>query len=274
MVNTMKAAIVYADILGFSLAATEPGARLALEQLSDIAHILSTDDSLAKYLHRPVWKTRFALSDSIFLVANDPVEACRAAAEFFFNLAFYNASQDVPVLMRGSIAFGEVRETGPIFPETGKGNLVGEAVVRAVQLERSGPKGPRLLVLPEVAELLRKSRSMKTLLANDGETAELLWLLPEDLSVAEGLLIGDVVGAACRLAASVSAASTAALHAAAYADLAVRSLLRLRRHNREAARIAIEKASLESFRGKLTRLYDRLREDPARRRDSLLRLLK
>ena len=38
MVKTMKTALFYADILGFSISATEPGAGRALGQLSDVAH--------------------------------------------------------------------------------------------------------------------------------------------------------------------------------------------------------------------------------------------
>lgn len=273
MVKTMKTAIFYADILGFSIAATEPGAGRALAQLSDVAHILSADDSLAKYLQRVVWDARYGLSDSIFLLSRDAAEACLAAAEFFFNLAYYNATQNLPVLMRGSIAFGEVRKTRPIFPETGKGNLVGEAVVRAVQLERSGPKGPRLLVTREVAEVLKKNALRKHLLDTHAEKNELLWLLPEDLALAEGLLIGDVAAAACRLALNAPPASAALPHFAAYVDFAIRSLLRLKRHNPEGARIAVRKASIEVFRKQLTRLYDRIGEDSARRRESLFRLL-
>jgi hypothetical protein len=113
MVKTMRAAVFYADILGFSISATEPGAGRALQQLSDVAHILSTDDSLAKYLQREVWSARYALSDSIFLLASDAVEACVAAAEFFFNLAFYNATEELPVLMRGAITFGEGAKDAP-----------------------------------------------------------------------------------------------------------------------------------------------------------------
>src|SRR5208282_5242284 len=133
----MEAAVFYADILGFAQLATRPRARGALEQLSDVAHLLSTEDSLAKYLQRPVWRRRYGLSDSIFLVGDDVIEASAAAAAFFFNLAFYNATQNVPALMRGAITFGEVRQTRGIFPETGKENVVGEAVIRAVKLERS-----------------------------------------------------------------------------------------------------------------------------------------
>jgi hypothetical protein len=274
MVKTMKTAVFYADILGFSIAATEPGAGRALGQLSDVAHILSTENSLAKYLQRQVWNARYGLSDSIFLLARDAADTCLAGAEFFFNLASYNATEELPVLMRGSITFGEVRKTRPIFPETAKGNVVGEAVVRAVQLERSGPKGPRLLVSAEVAKALKKNSSKKHLLDIHAETNELLWLLPEDLALAEGLLIGDVAGAACRLALSAGPTSAALPHLAAYADLAIRSILRLKQFNPDAARIAIRKSSIDVLRNRLTRLYDRIGEDSAGRRGSLFRLLK
>ena len=82
MVKTMKTAVFYADILGFSIAATEPGAGRALGQLSDVAHILSTEDSLAKYLQRQVWNARYGLSDSIFLLARDAADACLAGLNF------------------------------------------------------------------------------------------------------------------------------------------------------------------------------------------------
>jgi hypothetical protein len=274
MVKTMKTAVFYADILGFSIAATEPGAGRALGQLSDVAHILSTQDSLAKYLQPQVWHARYGLSDSIFLLARDAADASLAGAEFFFNLAYYNAIEELPVLMRGSITFGEVRKTRPIFPETGKGNVVGEAVVRAVQLERSGPKGPRLLVSAEVAKALKKNSSKKHLLDIHAETNELLWLLPEDLALAEGFLIGDVAGAACRLALRAGPTSAASPHLAAYADLAIRSILRLKQFNPDAAHIAIRKSSIDVLRNRLTRLYDRIGEDSAARRGSLFRLLK
>ena len=49
---TMKAAVFYADILGFSTLAARAGARRALEQLSDVAHLLSTEDSSRRKLPR------------------------------------------------------------------------------------------------------------------------------------------------------------------------------------------------------------------------------
>jgi hypothetical protein len=79
MVRTMKTAVFYADILGFSIAAAEPGAGRALGQLADVAQFLSTEDSLANYLQREVWNVRYGLSDSIFLLARDAADACLAA---------------------------------------------------------------------------------------------------------------------------------------------------------------------------------------------------
>jgi class 3 adenylate cyclase len=269
----MKAALLYADILGFSTTAARPGARRAVEQLSDVAHLLSTEDSLARYLQRPVWRARYGLSDSIFLVGDRPVEACAAAAEFFFNLAFYNASQAVPVLMRGAITFGEVRQTRAIFPGTALKNLVGEAVVRAVRLERSGAKGPRLLVSGEVARYLKESK-LKPLLDEAREGAgELLWLLPPDISDANGLLVGDIAAGAVRLALSARRSSAAFEHYLAYMDLCLRSLLRLRRHLPEEADVAIRKAAIKKRRAALNRVFVSRGDEFRTARQVLSRLL-
>src|SRR5260370_34465593 len=258
MVKTMKTAVFYADILGFSIAATERGAGRAFGQLSDVAHILSTDNSLAKCLQREVWNARYGISASIFLLACDAADACLAGAEFFFNLAYYNATEKLPVLMRGSITFGEVRKTRPIFPETAKGNVLGEAVVRASSTNEAGRRGPRLFVSAEVAKALKKNSSKKHLLDIHAETNELLWLLPEDLALAEGLLMRDVAGAASALAVSAGPTSAALPHLAAYADLAIRSILRLKQFNPDEARIAIRRSSIDVLRNPLTRLYERI----------------
>jgi hypothetical protein len=114
MVNWMKATVFFADILGFSTLARLPRAIPALEALSDVARLLSKDHALAQYLQRPVWYQRYGLSDSIFMVGREPVAASAAAAEFFFNLAYYNATQNIPVLMRGALTIGEVRRTRPV----------------------------------------------------------------------------------------------------------------------------------------------------------------
>jgi hypothetical protein len=273
MVNLMKAIVFYADILGFSKLARRPRARGALEQLSDVAHLLSTEDSVAKYVQRPVWRRRYGLSDSIFLVGDDAIQAPAAAAEFFFNLAFYNATQDVPTLMRGAITFGEVHQTRGIFPETAKENVVGEAVVRAVQLERSGAKGPRLLISPEVAQALKQSRLSPLLDSTREGVLELLWLLPPDVSLTDGLLVGDVVAAAVRLALSPSRRE-AAPHHIAYLDLAMRSLIRLKRYDPEAAEVAIRKAAIKKLRDRLDRALNRPEDDAQSTRQALARLLR
>lgn len=132
----------FADVLGFGQMASLPGARGALDAISDLAHLLSDSDELIKFLANPVWKERYGLSDSLFLVAEDPIEACAAAAELFFNLTYVNHAAEAPVLLRGAIATGEAHRTEPIFPESATANLVGQAVVRAVRMEGQEPKGP------------------------------------------------------------------------------------------------------------------------------------
>ncbi len=68
MVNSMKETVFFADVLGFSSRARLARAASAIEALSDVAHILSKDHAVARYLQLPVWRQRYALSDSIFLV--------------------------------------------------------------------------------------------------------------------------------------------------------------------------------------------------------------
>ncbi len=146
--------VFFADVLGFSALSRDANAAGAIDALTDLATIFSTQSNIARYLQAAAWRRRYGLSDSIFLVADDPMAACAAAAEIFFNVAYYNSQAEDTVLLRGAIAMGEVREIGPLFPETASANLVGEAVVRAVQLETCGAKGPRLLVSDEVAGAL------------------------------------------------------------------------------------------------------------------------
>jgi hypothetical protein len=223
--------------------------------------------TIAKYLQRSVWRERYGLSDSIFLVGKDTIEASAAAAEFFFNLAFYNATQDRPVLMRGAITLGEVHRTGPIFPETAKANLVGEAIVRAVELEKSGAKGPRLLVSAEIAAALRKSKLKSLVDRTTAGTNELLWLLSPDVHRAEGLDVGDIVAAAARLALNAGVNSAVREHYASYLDLAIRSLLKLKTALPEAADLALKKAQIRTLRVKLSRVVDSLPDHgPANRR--------
>lgn len=267
----MSVTVFYADVLGFSNLSALPSAAAAAEALSDIAHILSTDHALAQYLQRPLWRQRYALSDSMFLVGRDPVAASAAAAEFFFNLAYYNASQDRPVLMRGAITFGQVRRTKPIFPESGKANLIGEAVVRAVQLEGSGVKGPRLLVSSEVVKLLKKSRLKWLVDKRPGCPDEVLWLLPPEGTAADGLMIADVAAVAVRLA--LAAESEAVDQYAAYVDLVVRSLLRLRERFPEAANVCVEGARIGKLEPRLKHVLSLLPDHGRESRAALVKLL-
>ena len=229
MVNSMDKTVLFADVLGFSTLSKTPGAQGAADALSDLAFLLSSDDELAKLLQSPVWGERYGLSDSIFLVAENPVHACAAAAEFFFNLSYVNHTAEAPVLLRGGIAIGEAVKVGPIFPESAKFNLVGEAVVRAVRLESDGPKGPRLLLAEEAARALEDSSQPESWLLsrNEAGKAEILWLLPPDPALANGLLIGEVCRTAFRLAKANGAHPSFGYHYVGYLDLAVRSLQRL-----------------------------------------------
>src|SRR5436305_13092910 len=124
----MPRTVLFADVLGFGNLARAPGATGAKDALSDVAYLLATDDELVQFLRQPVWKERYGLSDSIFLVAEDPVSACAAGAELLFDLAYINHSAETPVLIRGALAQGEADQVKPIFPESAKFNLVGEAV--------------------------------------------------------------------------------------------------------------------------------------------------
>lgn len=182
-----------------------------------------------KLLQSSVWTERYGLSDSIFLVAEDSVQACAAAAEFFFDLAYVNHEAEEPVLLRGAITIGESLRVKPIFPESAKANLVGEAVVRAVRLEGSGPKGPRLLLAEETAKIWEESSQPKNWLLSRNETgqAELLWPLPPDPESVNGLQIGEVCETALRLAEKHGADPSFGYHYLGYLDLVTRSLERL-----------------------------------------------
>jgi len=172
--------VFFADVLGFSALSRVANAAGAIDALTDLATIFSTQNSVARYLQAAAWRRRYGLSDSIFLVADDPIAACAAAAEILFNLAFYNSQAEDTVMLRGAIAMGEVREIGPLFPETAIANLVGEAVARAVKLEGCGAKGPRLLVSDEVVGAL-PAEFASWMLDRTGEgPAELFWPLPPD----------------------------------------------------------------------------------------------
>jgi hypothetical protein len=243
----MTKTVLFADVLGFGSLSRSPGASGAADALSDLAHLLSSDDELAKLLQSSVWTERYGLSDSIFLIAEDPVAACAAAAELFFDLAYVNHETESPVLIRGAVTTGEAFRVKPIFPESATANLVGEAVVRAVRLEESGPKGPRLFLSQETSKAWEASTQAKDWLLSRDETgqAELLWLLPADPTLANGLLIGEVCRTALRLAREHGANPSFGYHYLGYLDLVALSLQRLQAFRPEEAAIAIATSELK-----------------------------
>ena len=268
----MAKTILFVDVLGFGSLAKSPGASRATDALSDLAHLLSSEDELVKILRSSAWTERYGLSDSIFLVSEDPVRACTAASEFFFDLAYVNHQAETPVLLRGAITTGESLRVKPIFPDSATANLVGEAVVRAVKLEEEGPKGPRLLLSEETAKAWEGSSQPDSwLLSRDAKgQAELLWPLPPDPSLSNGLLIGEVCRTAFRLARAYGSHPAFGYHYVGYLDLATRSLDRLlARHPKEGA-AALKASGLKEERTHLEALLktpevvlmDRLRSLP------------
>lgn len=242
--------VFFADVLGFSEMASAPGAQPAVDALADLARLFA-GDPLARYLAPSAgWSGRYGLSDSMFLVADDPAAACAAAAEFCFSLAFYNSGLPSAVLVRGAIASGEVHVAPPLFPETGRANLVGEAVVRAVLLEKSGAKGPRLLVSAEVAEAVRGTQ-VGWLLEPLGAAEELLWLLPPDPAAADGDTIAEVAQAAVGFFERHIGATRVAAHYVAYLDLVTRALVRLKARNVTVAETVLRHSGFERVRAKL-----------------------
>ncbi len=245
MVNIPSRTVFFADILGFGNLSSTKGAESAADALSDLAHLFSSDE-LVQFLRRPLWEERYGLSDSIFLVTEGAVAACSAAAEFFFDLAYVNQGASAPVLLRGTIAVGEALRVKPIFPESATANLIGEAVVRAVLLEKQGSKGPRLLLAPEAAEAWERSEQPASwLLHRSGEGAEILWPLPPDPDVANGLLIGEVCATALRLVREHGAHPRFGYHYLGYLDLMTRSLQRLNEKRPDEAKVAIRVSGLK-----------------------------
>jgi class 3 adenylate cyclase len=252
----MSKTVFFADVLGFSNLSETPGAGGAADALSDLAHLLSGKGEIVKLLQSAIWTERYGLSDSIFLVATDPVQACAAAAEFFFDLAYINHEAEEPVLLRGAITIGEALRVKSVFPESAHYNLVGEAVVRAVRLEESGSKGPRLLLSPETAKAWEESSQPESwLLSQNGKgQAELLWLLPPDPTLANGLQIGEVCRRALRLAREHGENPSFGYHYLGYLDLVTQSLQRLLTVRPdegttavEISELRVEAASLEAL---------------------------
>jgi class 3 adenylate cyclase len=255
----MTRTVLYADVLGFGSLSTAPGATGAADALSDLAYLLSSEDELAKLLRSSAWTERYGLSDSIFLVAEDPVQACAAAAELFFDLAYVNHNVQDPVLLRGAMTIGEVLRVKPIFRESATANLVGEAVVRAVRMEeaRDSPKGPRLLLSNETATAWESSQPEPWLLSrNDKQQAELLWLLPPGPAFVNGLQIGEVCQTALSLAVERAANPSFGHHYLGYLDLVTRSLERLVTVVPEEGSTALKTSGLKEKAPQLESLVD------------------
>jgi hypothetical protein len=259
----MIRSLFYADVLGFGALARTPGAGGAADALSQIAYLFSQDE-LVRFLGGAPWTARYGLSDSLFLVADDPVAAGATAAELFFHLAYVSHVAPAPVLLRGAVAIGEVREVGPIFPETATANLIGEAVVRAAGLEKEGPKGPRLLLADEAAAAWRASVQPEDwLLDQNAGQAELLWLLPPDPATANGLLVGEVCRMIFRLAGEHGANPRFGYHYLGFLDLAARSLQRLLEHRPEQGETALRTSGFQAARPGLEQVLTRTSPEAA-----------
>lgn len=254
----MPRVLFFADVLGFSALASAPQASGAADALADIAHLFSSDE-LVRFLGPAPWKERYGLSDSLLLVAEDPIAAGATAAELFFNLAYMNHSAPAPVLLRGALTIGEAHQVRPLFPETATANLIGEAVVRAARLEKEGPKGPRLLLAPEAAEAWKIAPRPADWLLDctaDGQ-AELLWLLPPEPERANGLLIGEVCEMVFRLTREHGAHPRFGYHYLGFLDLAMRSLQRLLDMRPEEGQAALAISGLQDSRAELERVMFR-----------------
>lgn len=131
-----------------------------------------------------------------------------------------------------------------------------------------------LLLSQEVAKALEDSCRVESWLLNrDAQgQAELLWLLPPDPSLSNGLLIGEVCHTAFRLALAYGAQPSFGYHYIGYLDLAVRSLQRLLEYRPEEGAAAIQASNLRTERSRLESLlmtpeialWERLRALPAK----------
>jgi len=248
--------VFFADILGFGALSLVPGAEGAQDALSAVSGLLDRSDVLGDLLNWPGWEERYALSDSLFLVSSDVEGAVAAAAEVFFNLAFITHAGSAPVLMRGGLAQGEAFQVPPIFPASAKANLVGAAVVKAVRLEGSALKGPRLFLDEATADQIqRSSANVKDLLNRQGDSWDLLWLLPPVLTRANGELIGQLCQRIIALVERHGRTPSIAQQYLGYLDLMVRSLVRLSEQSPEQAVTALRLADWE---GRLSSLEELL----------------
>jgi len=172
--------VFYFDVLGFRQLA-EGSAQGAVDALSTLAEVLQ---SPAIVQQTEQWNHRYALSDSVFLTQADPVQALRQASDLVFNLVSLNLMKDNPVLLRGALAYGEVRHLKGIFLSSNEpANLVGDAVVEAVALEHAGEmKGPRIFLSERLAQTIAATdHALAEWLLRPTMTPsvwEVLWLLP------------------------------------------------------------------------------------------------
>ena len=196
-------AVFYFDILGFREMPGETAAQ-AVEALNDLATILGQPQLLQSTAK---WKRAYALSDSVFLTHDDPIEALALAGELVFNLVGLNVRSADPVFVRGGVGVGEVRHVGSILSSSSTpANLIGEGVVRAVRLaEGHGLKGPRIFLAEETARLVEGSlpNAAEWQLAPTAVSGvwELLWLLPRQAAdwPQEELWVSDICNLAVRL---------------------------------------------------------------------------
>jgi len=247
--------VFFADVLGFSELSRQGASSGAARALDDIALLFSDHQEIAQHLNAgSPWTERYGLSDSIVLLALDPVAAVTAASEFFFDLAWLNvATPEQRVLMRGSITRGDVKKVPPIFKETGTANVIGEAVVRAVLMEKSGAKGPRLLIDDGVAHAIADA-PCAWLIDRAESIPEVLWLLPVDptgdlfrlRAIAEGIV-----------RSFLAAEGAAAIHYVAYVDLLIRSLTRLRQHREQEALALVTRIHLDAIEARLEDILSR-----------------
>jgi hypothetical protein len=247
--------VFFADILGFGEASLEPTAVGARDSLSLFADLLSMTDTVSRILNWEGWVERYGLSDSLFLVAEDAGAGAAAAAELFFNLAYVSHAGEMPVLLRGGVAWGEVLTVGPLIKESGAANLVGAAVVHAVRLERSAAKGPRLFVDEATAQEIGRADSGRGwLLDGRSRKHELLWLLPPSPDDTSGSLIGEMCGWALDLIERFGEDAEVREHYLGYLDLVIRSLCRLEEYRPGDAAEAIGLCGLRERRPRLEQL--------------------
>ena len=224
-----SAAVFFFDVLGFSARIRQDTAS-AVDALSDLAAILSADEIFARTAR---WEHRYALSDSVFLTHREAATAVRLAGDLMFNLTTFGLAQGRPTQVRGGLAFGEVAHVRNVFLTEAHepANLVGPAVLEAIELEKAG-KGPRIFLARELVARVRTTDAalVRWLIREEpGQAPELLWLLPvtgpETFSGDEEW-IAQVCAAAVRLYEQHGNEPEAGVHYEEFVLLAARSIAR------------------------------------------------